>query len=97
MEALSKRNQNLDSTTYIRSCPEKVGCLDTPNHQRWYAKWKLRWNMSTLHGTRFFCTFGANLYAQLVLLNKILALELSRKFIKSALLVGHTLVASFNI
>ena len=35
-----------------------------------------------------FCTFGANLYAQSVLINKIFASELSRKFIKSALLVG---------
>ena len=41
----------------------------------------------TLH-TRF-SSFGANLYAQLVLINKISALELSRKFIKSALLVGQ--------
>ncbi len=34
-------------------------------------------------------TFGANLHAQLVLINKVYALELSRKFIKSALLVGY--------
>ena len=37
----------------------------------------------------FFCTFAADLYAQSVLSNKNLASELSRKFIKSALLVGH--------
>ncbi len=42
--------------------------------------------MYTLH-TRF-CTFGTDLYAQSVLSNKISASELSRKFIKSALLVG---------
>ena len=37
-----------------------------PNHQRWYAKWKLSWNtIYTLH-TRL-RTFGANLYAQSVI------------------------------
>ncbi len=40
----------------------------------------------TLH-TRF-CTFGTELHAQSVLINKISALEFSRKFLKSALLVG---------
>ena len=34
-------------------------------------------------------TFGADYYAQSVLINKISASELSRKFIKSALLVGQ--------
>ncbi len=32
-----------------------------PNHHNgWYAKWKLSWNMYTLHrwGFFFFCTFG---------------------------------------
>ncbi len=58
-----------------------------PNHQRWYANWKLSWNMYTLH-TRLH-TFGANLYAQSVLVHKISALELSRELIKSASLVGH--------
>ncbi len=43
--------------------------------------------MYTLH-TRF-CTFGADLYARSVLINKIFASELGRKFVKSALLVGH--------
>ena len=32
----------------------------------------------------FFCTFGADVYAQSALINKISASELSRKFIKSA-------------
>ena len=32
--------------------------------------------------------FGTDLYAQLVLINKVSALELSWKFIKSALFVG---------
>ncbi len=36
----------------------------------------------------FFGTFGADVYAQSALSDKIPALELSRKFIKSALLVG---------
>ena len=35
------------------------------------------------------CTFGTNLYAQSMLINKISASELSQKFIKSALLVGQ--------
>ncbi len=37
-----------------------------PNHQWWYAKWKLSWNLYTSH-TRF-GTFGANLYTQSVLI-----------------------------
>ena len=45
--------------------------------------------MYTLH-TRF-CMFGTNLYAQSVVINKISASELSRKSIKSALLVGKKL------
>ncbi len=57
-----------------------------PNHQQWYAKWKLSWNMYTLH-TRF-CTFGTDLYAQSVIINNISAAELSQNFIKSVLLVG---------
>ncbi len=57
-----------------------------PNHQQRYAKWKLSWNICTLH--THFCTFGADLYAQSVLINKASASELRRKFIKSALLVG---------
>ena len=44
--------------------------------------------MCTLH-TRF-CTFGADLHAQSVIIKKISASELRRKFIKSALLVGFT-------
>ncbi len=44
-------------------------------------------NGSTLH-TRF-CTFGGDLHAQLVFINKTSASELSRKLIKSALLVGY--------
>ena len=36
-----------------------------------------------------FSTFGTDLYVQSVLINKISASELSRKFIKSALLVGN--------
>ena len=59
-----------------------------PNHQRWYAKWKLSWNIYTMHTC--FCTFDANWYAQLVLINKISASELSRKFIKECV-VGWVL------
>ncbi len=40
----------------------------------------------TLH-TRY-CTFGTDLHAQSVIINKISASELTRKFIKSLLLVG---------
>ncbi len=59
-------------------------------HQRWYMqKWKLSRNTCTLH-TRF-CTLGADLHAQSALSNKIFASELTRKFIKSALLVGLVL------
>ncbi len=39
-----------------------------------------------------FCTFGANSYAQSVLTNKISALELSRKLIKSRLSAGKIFV-----
>ncbi len=42
--------------------------------------------MYTLHARS--CTFGADLYAKSVLINKISALELSRKLINSALVVG---------
>ena len=35
------------------------------------------------------CTFGADLHAQSVLIDRISASEFSRKFIKSALLVGY--------
>ena len=41
-----------------------------------------------------FCTFGANLRAQSVFINKISASELSRKLIKSALLVGWQLLTT---
>ncbi len=36
-----------------------------------------------------FCTFGADLYAQLAFTNKISASELSRKFTKGPWLVGY--------
>ena len=62
--------------TYVRA----------PNQQRWYAKCKLSRNMYTLY-TRFY-TFGPDFHAESVISNKISASELSRKFIKSALLVG---------
>ena len=52
----------------------------------WYEKLKLSWIMYTLRTC--FCTFGANVHAQLVLIDKITALELRRKSMISALLVG---------
>ena len=42
----------------------------------------------------FFCTFDTDLYAQSALSNKISASGVSRKFIKSALLVGLSLSCS---
>ena len=71
--------------------PNYTACV--PNHQRWYANWKFSWNM-------YVCTHCTlHVFAHLVpicmlsrcLLNKISASELSRKFIKGALLVGHVL------
>ncbi len=61
----------------------------TQPHATWDAKWKLSWNVYTLRA--HYCTFGADLHAQSVIINKISASELSRKLIKSALLVGHVL------
>ncbi len=60
-----------------------------PTTNRGMQKWDLSFSTYTLH-TRFF-TFGADLYAQSVIINKISATELSRKLIKSALLVGRTI------
>ena len=37
----------------------------------------------------FFCTLGADLYAQLAIIGEISASELRRKFIRSPLLVGQ--------
>ncbi len=64
-------------------------CALQPNQQGCNAKWKLSWNTVYLRTLAArFCTFGANLHAQSVLINKISASEFSRKIIKSALLVG---------
>ncbi len=41
------------------------------------------------HRVYIFARLGVDLHAQSVLINKISASELSRKFIKSVLLVGH--------
>ncbi len=43
------------------------------------------------HCTHFFARLAQNLYAQSVLISKISALELSRKFINDLLLVGRVL------
>ena len=45
-----------------------VKSQNTPNHQQWHAKWKLSRNMYTSHAC--FRTFGADLHAQLALINK---------------------------
>ncbi len=59
------------------------------NHQRWYAKWKLSWRIQYIPiAYTFFARLALICYAQSVLINKISASELSRKFVKSALLVG---------
>ena len=50
---------------------EKHSTITTPNHQRWYAKWNLSRNAYTLHAR--FCTFGTDLYAKSMLINKISA------------------------
>ena len=44
------------------------------------------------HCMHVFCTFGTDLHAQSMFINKISASELSRNFIKSALLVGQDLL-----
>ncbi len=64
------------------------GWANPPDHQRWHAKWKLSRNVHKLRTRFFFYTFGADLYAQSVLIDKASASELRRRFIKSALLVG---------
>ncbi len=51
--------------------------------------------MYTLH-TRF-CTFGTDLHARSVLINKISASELSRKFTKGELLVGFCSFCSCHV
>ena len=83
--------RNLTPRPPLESCQEEGKTIE-PNHQRWYAKCKLSWNICTLH-TRF-RTFGADLYAQSVITNKIPVLKLSREFIKSALLVGYLIVST---
>ncbi len=59
-----------DSKTRIFFFPLAIPTTNGGNQ-----KWKLSWNMYTLQTC--FCTFGADLYAQSVLINKISALELS--------------------
>ncbi len=57
------------------------GMFYTPTTNGGMQKWKLGRNMYTLHAR--FCTFGADLHAQSVIVNKISASELTRKFTKS--------------
>ncbi len=67
-----------------------------PTTNQWYAKWEaqLEYVQNTLHTHTRFCTFGADLQGQSPLISKISASELSRKSIKSALLVGKEEVIS---
>ncbi len=60
-----------------------------PNHPRWYAKWKLSWNMYTLHKL-VFAHLAPICMLSRCLLTKISASELSQKFLKECVvgLVG---------
>ena len=58
-----------------------------PNHQRWHAKMEARSEYSHVACT-FLHVWRPILHAQSMLIDKISASELSRKFIKSALSVG---------
>ncbi len=49
-----------------------------PNHQRWYAKMEARLEYAHLAHT-LFTRLGTDLYAQLVLIDKVSASELSRE------------------
>ncbi len=53
-----------------------------------YAKMEGQLEYIYLQIAYTFCTFGADLYPQSVLINKISESDFSRRFIKSALLVG---------
>ncbi len=61
----------------------------------WHANWKLRICKRCIHVRKH--VWAPDLYAQLVIINKISASELSRKLNKSALLVGHVYVKSLII
>ncbi len=61
----------------------------SPNQQRWHAKRKLCRNTNSLR--THFCTFACRLACSVgAYQQKIPASELGRKFIKSALLAGHS-------
>ncbi len=79
MPQVSRRHS---SDMFEASCSN----FTVPTSNGGMQKWKLGWNMYTLHTN--FCVFGDDLYAQSVLTDKISASEPSRKFIKGALLVG---------
>ncbi len=51
-----------ETRVWAKSCFH-VNATCIPNHQRWYAKGKVSWNIlcNTVH--THFCTFGANLHA----------------------------------
>ncbi len=67
-----------------------------PNHQRWHAKWKLRWNILYTHCIHVFARLAPICMLSRCLSTKISASELRRKFIKSALLVGLAAAAPAN-
>ncbi len=88
---------SLASATYVRrKIKHKV---DTYGSQKYYPTTNGGMqNESSVgiytHCTHVFVHHGANLYAQSLLNNKISALELNRRVIKSALLVGQALRSS---
>ncbi len=85
--------QPLTSPHLSSTVPNYQRRSTVPNHQRWCAKMEAQSEHICIAYTCF-CTFPTDLYAQSVIINKISASELSRKFIKSALLVGHLLCLS---
>ncbi len=71
---------------------EVVGfVIMAPNHQRWYAKMEALSEYVSIAYT-FFARLAPICIHSRCLINKISASELSRKFIKSALLVGQACV-----
>ncbi len=77
------------SSSLSHSCPTpaSVHASPPPNHQRWYAKGS---SVETYtHCIHVYARLVLILCAHSVLINKISASKLRRKFIKSALLVGQ--------
>ena len=78
---------SIDAVCVAFSIPNEQYSNVGPNQQRWYAKWKL--SLKCVHiAYNVFVRFGTDLHAQSVLIDKVSASELRRKFIKVALSVG---------